>query len=1033
MTTWTSEQLEAINKCGTNIIVSAGAGSGKTAVLTERVITKLKQNVHINELLILTFTNNAALEMKTRIKKAILKNPDIIKEAELIDNADITTFDAYVLSLVKKYHYYLNLEPNISIIDSSIIKSKKKEFINTIFEKLYQENNELFIKFVTDFGTKNDKQIKKMILSLDDKIDLITEKDYFLNNYIDNYYSNENINKLFNEFSACLLQRIETIKTLLFNLSYEVDENYYQKISNTLMPLLYCTTYDEIKSNLELKLPPIRNSSEEGKYYKSKISDIIKDLRKDCIYSKEVLITNLLSTKETANTIFNILKNLNQMVNNYKLKYNVFEFSDISKLAIKLIKEHSDVKETLKNYYKEIMIDEYQDTSDVQEQFVNLIENNNVYMVGDIKQSIYRFRNANPDIFKIKYDKYKRNVDGYKIDLNKNFRSRKEVLDSINTIFNHIMDDRIGNANYVKEHQMVFGNNTFNKEGFNNYNNNLDIYNYDIPENNNFTKEEIEAFIIAKDIKDKIKNEYLVLDDDKLRACTYKDFCILMDRTTYFDLYKKVFDYFHIPLNIYKDEDVLMSDEILIINNIIGLIINIKKHIMDEQTKFYFTSIARSYLFRLTDQEIYDYITNHKIYESQIYRICKDISFQIDSLSNKDILELILTKFDFYQKIISAGDIYERTIVINNLISKFTELNSVEINIYSINDYLNSLIADGESIKIPALINDSDSVTITNIHKSKGLEYKICYFSLFHKEFNTMDIKERILFNNSYGLILPYFNEGFISTFVSFLNKEKYMKEEISEKIRLFYVALTRCKEKMIIVTSLKNNQIQAVDENGVIDYLTRISYKSFNDFLSSCYQYIEKYIKQIEIPDIDISYKLKKEIDFNILKNNGNKIIVNELEQKYNIINNSHYSKSANSLYNIDEVKNMELGTKMHYILENLDFNNPNLSIYNELETKIVKGLLNHSIMQNINNANIYKEYEFIYEKDSIEKHGIIDLMLEYNNYIDIIDYKLKNTIDTAYLSQLNGYKEYIEYKTHKTVNIYLYSLINQELIDLN
>jgi len=1031
MTKWTDEQLEAITKNGTNIIVSAGAGSGKTAVLTERVITKLKQGIHVNELLILTFTNNAAAEMKTRIKKAILKNPEIISEADLVESADITTFDAFVLSLVKKYHYYLNINNNIGIIDSSIIKKKKKDIIDSIFENLYQENNKNFIKFVLDFGTKNDKQIKKTILEIESKIDLITEKEDYLNNYVDKYYDINNINYLFNEYNELLLKRIDTIKTLLNNLSYEVSNDYYNKIYDILFPLLNAKDYDEIRTCLELKIPPIRNTTEKGKYYKKQISEIIKTLKNYSLYDKTILINNLTETKQYANVIIDIIKKLSKKIMEFKLENGFFEFGDISKFAIKLIKEHDDVKEYLKAYYKEIMIDEYQDTSDAQEEFISLIENHNVYMVGDIKQSIYRFRNANPDIFKIKYDKYKNNDNGIKIDLNRNFRSRFEVLDSINELFKHIMDDSIGNANYVKEHQMIFGNTSYIEEGNNNYDNYLEIYNYNL-DDSLYTKEEIEAFIIGNDIKEKINNKYLVFDDT-LRPCTYQDFCILMDRSTAFDTYKKVFDYLSIPLNIYKDEDIMLSDEVLIIKNIIAFIINIKNNIFNVDTNLYFTSIARSYFYHLSDQEIYDIVTNHKIKETVIYDICKNIAKEIDYLSNKEILNLIIFKFDFYLKIVTVGNIENRTIVINNLLNKFAELNSVGINIYGINDYLTSLLNDGESIKIPGLITDSDSVTITNIHKSKGLEYKICYFSGFHKEFNTMEINKRILFSNDYGLILPNYNEGFTATFMSFLNKEKYIKEEISEKLRLLYVALTRAKEKMIIVTNLKEEQIETIDENEMIDYLTRISYKSFRDILNSCSMYLNKYKKDIPLPNINPNYKFNQKFNFDNLALNGKKIVVNEIENNEEIINEEHYSKSTKSLYSNEEIINMELGTNIHYILENLDFYNINLSIYNELETKIINGLLNQPIMQNINNSNVYKEYEFIYTKDNIEKHGIIDLMIEYDDYIDIIDYKLKNTADNAYLKQLNGYKEYIKSKTNKKVNIYLYSLINQELIDLN
>lgn len=1030
MTKWTEEQMLAIVKGNTNIIVSAGAGSGKTAVLTQRVITNLKKGMHINELLILTFTNNAAMEMKTRIKKAILEDDEIKNEAKLTDSADITTFDAYVLSLVKKYHYLLNLDSDITLIDSSIIKKKKKDFIEEIFDELFTQKNEKFIKFVTDFGTKNARQTKKTILNLDYSFDLITKKEDYLNNYIESYYNKNNLDNLFHQFENTLLKRVESIKNLLLNLSFEVDSDYYDKIYKTLEPLLKSSNYQEIRSNLDFKLSPLRNASDKAKYYKEQISKIIKDLKSLTEFHEQVLKDDLLKTKEYAEVIIEILLKLTQKVNAYKFEYQVFEFNDISKFALKILDENEDIRNELKNYYKEIMIDEYQDTSDVQEQFIKYIENNNVYMVGDIKQSIYRFRNANPDIFKIKYDAYKEGNNGFKIDLNKNFRSRGEVLDSINQIFNHIMDDNIGNANYIKEHQLIFGNNTFIEEGNNNYNNNLEIYNY-LPDPN-FTKEEMEAFIIANDIKKKVTSNYEVFDKT-LRPCKYSDFCILIDRTTAFDTYKKIFDFLNVPINIYKDDNIMISDETSLINNIIKFIINIKNNKFNETSRFCFASIARSYLYQLDDQTIYDTISQNKINESEIYEIAYNISKNLDSLSNEEIIKKIIYDYKFYDKMIIAGNLNYRSIILDNLINKFKELNKVNMTIYEVNDYLDSLINDEESIKIPALLNKNDSVTITNIHKSKGLEYKICYFPSLHKEFNLMDLNNRIIFNTKFGLILPNYDNGFKSTFVNFLNKETYIKDEISERIRLFYVALTRAKEKMIMVTNLIQNDNCTTDENGIIDYLTRINYRSYKDILESVYPYIHKYIENIDLPEINIGYKYSQKNNINIDTEDNHKIIVNEKEYISELINEEHYSKSENKLITPTEVSNMEYGTHMHYILENTDFKNPDYSLLTNEEQEIIQGLLNNQIMSNIKDANIYHEYEFIYENNKQIKTGIIDLMLEYPDHIDIIDYKLKNTNDPAYLKQLNGYKEYIENKNNKPTYIYLYSLLNKELIDLN
>lgn len=1029
MPNWTKEQLKAIETRGKNIIVSAGAGSGKTEVLSERVINNLiNKYMHINEMLILTFTKNAAFEMKTRIKKKILMHEEIKEEALLIDSADITNFDSFTLALVKKYHYTLNLDSNLSIIDSSIINKLKIDFLNEIFEEEYQKNNETFENLILNFCNKNDKPIKEIIINLYNKIDLITNKEEYLKNYIKNYYNIENINNLFKIFENNLIKKINVIKLLLENLSTECDGNFYSKYYNALLPLINSKDYNEIKNNLDLPSFRISNATPLGKEYKNQITKLIKELKQNTLFTKELLLNNVENTQKYIEIIIDIITKLNNRIVEYKNENNSYEFNDISKFAIKIVKENTEIKKELKYHYKEIMIDEYQDTSDVQEEFINLIENNNVYMVGDIKQSIYRFRNANPNIFKDKYDSYKDGIKGIKLDLNKNFRSREEVLTSINDIFNHIMDNEIGNANYKEEHNLVFGNLSFINEGNIEYNNNLEIYNYE--KNNINTQDEIEAFIIANDIKEKIKNEYKVFDKI-VRPCKYSDFCILLDRGTTFELYKKIFNYLNIPLHIYQDEDILLETETYLINNIIGFIINIKNNIFDENTNFYYASIARSYLYEIKDNEIYLTIKNKKIKDSKIYQDLEPISKNIEYLSNEEILNEIIYKLNFYDKIILEGNVKEKTIIINNLLKKFQDLNKVGMDIYDINNYINSLIEQNDKIKIPASHEDIDSVTLTNIHKSKGLEYRICYFAGYNKNFSTQDIKSKVRFDNKYGIIFPDYTNTFIDTFISELNKNDFKINEISEKIRLLYVALTRCKEKMIIVSSLKEKEDYIFD-NEIVDFITRSNYKNFSDILNSVYPYIRKYIKNIECPTINNDYKIPKKISYNINKDTK-KITVKEKLFPNDIIEKTKFSKDSNKLFTKEEIKNIDYGKRIHYLLEITDFINPNYNNMTLEEINIIKSLLNQSIMKDIKNGQIFKEYEFIYEENNQTKNGIIDLMIKYDDHINIIDYKLKNTNDSSYIKQLKGYKKYIENLTNLPVNTYLYSLINNNIELIN
>ena len=219
MPKWTVEQSSAINETGKNIIVSAGAGSGKTAVLSERVLTHLKNKISITDLLILTFTNAAASEMKDRIRKKVKNIPELREELDKIDIAFITTFDAFSLSLVKRYKEYLNISSNIKIIDNSIIALKKKEFLNEIFDELYLNNNTLFLKLLSDLTLKDDKDIFNGILNLNNKLDNIYNKEEILNNYISKFYQIDNLKSIFNEYFKLINKKIKEISNQIDNIN----------------------------------------------------------------------------------------------------------------------------------------------------------------------------------------------------------------------------------------------------------------------------------------------------------------------------------------------------------------------------------------------------------------------------------------------------------------------------------------------------------------------------------------------------------------------------------------------------------------------------------------------------------------------------------------------------------------------------------------------------------------------------------------------------------------------------------------------
>lgn len=1009
---WTNEQLQAINDSGENIIVSAGAGSGKTAVLTQRVITKLKNGININNLLILTFTNAAAAEMKERIRNAIEKDPELSYQLDYIDSSYITTFDSFSMSVVKKYYYLLNVSPNIKVLDSSICNNVRKQLLDDIFEELYMRREPNFIKLINDLTIKDDTNIKKSILDVNTKLDRLIDKEEYLNNYIDDYYSDENINILVNKYNSELLAKLSKLNSLIEEMQYYCDGDFFNNYQQSFKKLIESKNYDEIVNNIDVKPPRLpRNSDEELKKIKEKVMTEQKNIKKILIYKNlEHIKETLYITKSYSISIINIIKELDKRLNEYKTSCDEYEFNDIAMMAIKVVKNNKSALEELKSSFNEIMVDEYQDTSDIQETFINLISNNNVYMVGDVKQSIYRFRNANPDIFKNKYLNYSNHNGGKKIDLLNNFRSRSEVLDDINNIFNTIMDTNIGGADYKETHQMKFGNSVYT-ENHPEQNFNLEIYNYK-RNDKKYSFSEYEAFIIANDIKNKIDSGYKVIDKktSKLRNVNYGDFCILIDRKANFDLYKKIFEYLSIPLVIDYDEKITNEKDILIIKNIIDLVIRIYNKIYDEKFKYDFYSISRSYLFSDNDENYANYYINNNFKDSEIYKKCKNISSKLDTLNNRTIIDEIIKEFNFYEKSILVGDIKKVIIRLDYLKTLGENLSLLGYDIFEFNTYLEDMIISDSDITISMKANVPNNVKLMNIHKSKGLEFPICYFAGYSSKFNRQDINNSINFDKELGFILPFYDDGLESTIVKQLYKTKYNYEDISERIRLFYVALTRAKEKMVMVMSLS-------DEDIIYNDSLKLEYNSFLSIIESIKNKLND--KIINIKDINLT----KEYNYNTFKSrnldiSNEKLCVDEISINNEIVSEDHASKKINKLLTLEEIKLLEHGTLMHEIFENTDF-----------KTTTNEKILSFLKHFDINKCKIYKEYEFITQIDNIEYHGIIDLILEYDDYINIIDYKLKNISDDNYRKQLSIYKKYIESILNKKVNTYLYSIMDDVL----
>lgn len=1002
---YTDEQLEAITTPVYNTMISAGAGSGKTKVLTQRVFNHLANNIDVDRLLVLTFTNAAAAEMKQRVIKLLVEDNSLdpnLKKAQLnkIDSAYIMTFDAYSLFLVKKYHQLLNVDKDIDIADSNIINGITDKFLDEIFEQQYV-SNDIFKDIISKYCVKDDDVVKGFVKSLNKKLDLIYDRENFIKTYNDLFFSTSHLNDELDSYTSLLLQKLKQVDELLNKIS-ELDDlnrffNNWQGINNL-------SSYEEVRSYVA-NIAPVRKKNkeeydEDALALKDKIKDIIKEINELTKYDKSTLFNDVLINKDYVNCLLELAEELNRRINIYKKENNFCDFIDIAKLAIEVVDKNDEIRESIKNNFYEILIDEYQDTSDIQELLISKISNNNVYVVGDIKQSIYRFRYANPDIFRKKYEDYSNNVGGKKIDLTNNFRSRFEVLRDINLFFNKTMSSSVGGADYTRGHQLIAGNLSYLKDE--KYD--CEILSYD--KQKGIDSAYIEAQLIADDIKSRV-NTFKLKD----HLCDYRDITILMDRSSKFDVFKEVLTANNIPTFIETEERMSESDLLTVIRSIFKLLVNYDKHA--------YISLERSFLCETSDEDIFNNIINNQIFTSPTYIKINDIKTNIDTKTISNILDEIMESFDVYSKLVKIKDVHASNVKIDYLYQLANNLNNLGYTYKDFNDYLVDVFDREDDIKFRIGSEVENAVRITNYHKSKGLEYNVVYYPCLSYKFNDQDKKGDFLFSQKHGIIMPTFinNRGLRDTFIKELYKYNYDLEDIGEKIRLFYVALTRAKEKMIIVNSF-DDKIEPTDTN--LDDITKASIKNYSSMLTYIMNDLSDFIINKDIPEIKENI-IQKDL-FTTLTKTNKLILKPNIEVIPTEVTTSHFSKQA-GLITKDILDKMELGTKIHYYLEMLDFKNPDYTNVDSKYIKKIEAFIKSDLLSNVQQAKIFKEYEFIDDG----KHGFIDLLLEYEDKIVIIDYKTKTIDDVHYDEQLNGYRTYVESLTSKPVYCYLYSIIDE------
>lgn len=658
---WTSEQQDAIYEKNSNILVAAAAGSGKTAVLVERIINKIiNEKIDIDKLLVVTFTNAAASEMRERVLDAIYKkleedseNENLQRQITLLNKASICTIDSFCLEVVRNNFYELdNVSPNFRIADTTEIELLKQEVLEDIFEKKYEEDNDEFIKLIHTYTSyRDDTPLKELVLKINnyiqsnpfpekwltDKIEMFNLKDRLDEDFANTIWGKE----LLKEVDEELVDILSTFESISKKLTLDKElEKYYQTIRNDIDILenlkRSLNSWDkayEINQNLKFPTWPRQKVESELKDEAKKIRDDGK--KKLSKILDKILIYNSRQANEDIYDMYSILSKLKDLIFEFNEEFskrkrnkNIVDFNDIEHFALKiLLKEENgkiQVSEVAKRYqekYLEIAIDEYQDSNLVQEYILSSVsKGNNIFMVGDVKQSIYKFRQAMPELFLNKYHKYKskkdkQKEDDLKIQLFKNFRSRDNVLDFTNRVFQDIMSNDLGDIEYDEKEYLNLGADY--PELKQNFATEIDIIdlkeeekqenieNEEIFEEENEEEErveniELEARFVANRIKELIKEKFQVWDRKKnqYRNIEYKDIVILLRSTANIaPIYEQEILSLNMPVFSDSSQEYLGSIEIQTIMSLLKIIDNPMQDIP-------LVTVLRSFIGKFTDDEL---------------------------------------------------------------------------------------------------------------------------------------------------------------------------------------------------------------------------------------------------------------------------------------------------------------------------------------------------------------------------------------------------------------------------------------------
>ena len=967
MTNFTKEQNQAINDYGKDILVSASAGSGKTTVLVERVLKRILSGTPVSSLLIITFTKAAAREMKERIKQKISNqiekepNNQFLRSQLLdVDTANISTIDSFCLDVIRRFYYVIDLDPQFSVLtDETQAELLKERALHEIEIEYLEKNDQEFQDFYDNFsGDRDAEGARNLLLQLYNTA--VTEPNYekFLNNLPGSYQVQDNIIKSDlwqTQIKPLLIKEIKDLQTEIRQFFenpqmenpdlVKVKENYdifTSRLEQFLNALEDDHSYNEIRASLmnckfEKNIRKSKKWSEESletyqesQKLKSDLNDQLKKIFANFFVVEEKEQVNILKKSEKlVKTIVDAEKKLIKRFGQLKREQNLIDYSDMEQFAFSILTTDTSNAHIAQEYYQEkfneILIDEYQDVNALQENIIAAIKKkgqNNLFMVGDIKQSIYGFRQARPDLFLSKYHAYGQNDDSEKIVLSDNFRSTKRVTKTVNSLFNPILTANFGGIDYKKEGQLQFG---------------ATYYPTDLPtaseyiftdkkqtqasfeENFGDEMDFSEIQMVITRIK-QLKEENFQVWDRKTqlrRPLEYSDIAIIT-RTRSDNLQvMQEFAKADLPLFVTDAQNYFQTFELVMIMNYLRLIDNPQQDIP-------LVAVLRSPLFNFKEPELaqirvktrsgnfYNALTSFASVNSDLGQKCKNFLQQLESLrsfaATHRISELIWSIYErthLLEIVTGLPNGQQRRVNLESLYERATSYESAGFKgLYQFISFIERMRKNQKDLAQPLLSDKADkAVKLMTIHASKGLEFPVVFVMGLGHKYQTRDLSGNFTISKD-GLGLTIKEKDYrIDSLVKSLADVEKRQQMLEEEARILYVGLTRAQQKLILVASVsemeakrKKWESEIDQKTNILPLIRKINAQSPLDFLGPKLEQKHEFDQTIEdmtlaLEEQDKIYYLKFAVQSDIEEKDEQKDDTQKLSTKMNDVVKTLYN----------------------------------------------------------------------------------------------------------------------------------------------